>query len=100
MQTKKEILIKLKELQPNYEKEGIVILGLFGSYARDNQTKFSDIDIVYKLNYEKFSEKYLDGFSKVLRLEAIKDELQTFFNKRIDFVSNSNKTILKDVIYV
>ena len=77
MPNKNEILITLKELQPTYEKEGVVILGLFGSYARDTQTKFSDIDIAYKLDYDRFSKKYLDGFSKVLRLEAIKEELQT-----------------------
>ncbi len=100
MQSKNEILLKLKELQPTYEKDGVVILGLFGSYAKDTQTKFSDIDIAYKLDYDKFSQKYIGGFAKILRLDAIKNELQTVFQKRIDFVSNSNKSIMKDVIYV
>lgn len=50
-----EILSKLKELKPTYEKEGLILLGLFGSYAQDTQTKFSDIDLAYKLDYDKFS---------------------------------------------
>ena len=37
--TKNEILQKLKELKPKYEEEGFLILGLFGSYARDEATE-------------------------------------------------------------
>ena len=47
---KEEILNKLKELKPIYQKEGLEIVGLFGSYAKDNETEYSDIDIAYKLN--------------------------------------------------
>jgi len=100
MPQKNEILSKLKELKPDYEKDGIILLGLFGSYAKDTQTKFSDIDIAYKLDYEKFSKKYVGGFAKVLKLDDIKAELQTIFKKPIDFIPNSNKAILKDMIYV
>ena len=100
MPQKNEILSKLKELKPTYEEDGIILLGLFGSYAKDTQTKFSDIDIAYKLDYDKFSKKYVGGFSKVLRLDDIKAELQSIFKKPIDFIPNSNKAILKDIIYV
>lgn len=47
MLQKSEILSKLKELKPTYEEEGLILLGLFGSYAKDSQNNFSDIDIVY-----------------------------------------------------
>jgi uncharacterized protein len=97
---KEEILNKLKELKPIYQKEGLEIVGLFGSYAKDNETEYSDIDIAYKLNYEEFSKKYVGGFSKLLRIDSIKDELKTIFKKEIDFVPDSNKKILKDIIYV
>ena len=100
MPQKNEILSKLKELKPTYEKDGIILLGLFGSYAKDTQTNFSDIDIAYKLDYEKFSKKYVGGFAKVLKLDEIKAELQKIFRKPIDFIPNSNKAILKDIIYV
>jgi predicted nucleotidyltransferase len=97
---KTDILNQLQKLKPIYEKEGLILLGLFGSYAKNTQTKFSDIDIAYKLDYDKFSKKYIGGFSKLLRIDDIKKELQNKFNKPIDFVPDSNKAILKDLIYV
>ena len=100
MPNKSEILSKLKELKPTYEQEGLILLGLFGSYAKDTQTKFSDIDVAYELDYDKFSLKYTGGFSKLLRIDDIKKELQSIFHTPIDLVPNSNKEILKDIIYV
>ncbi len=97
---KSEILATLKALKPTYEKEGIILIGLFGSYARDTQTKFSDIDIAYKLDYDKFSTQYKDGFSKLLRIEDIKKELQVLFKSPIDLVPDTNRSILKDLINV
>jgi len=97
---KNEILSTLKKLQPKYKKEGLILLGLFGSYAKNRQTKFSDIDIAYRLDYDKFSQNYKDGFSKLLRLDAIKEELQTVFKTPIDLVPDTNKSIVKDMINV
>ena len=100
MNNKNEILSQLKKLKPIYEKEGLTLLGLFGSYAKNTQTKFSDIDIVYKLDYDKFSQKYIGGFAKLLRIDNIKKELQNILKKQIDLVPDTNKTIMKDLIYV
>jgi len=97
---KNEILSKLRELKPTYEKEGLILLGLFGSYAKDTQTKYSDIDIVYKMDYDKFSLKYKSGFAKLLRIDDVKKELQSIFNTPIDLVPDTNKSILKDLINV
>ena len=41
MLNKNDIVSKLKELKPKYEQEGLILLGLFGSYAKDNQNDFS-----------------------------------------------------------
>ncbi len=100
MPQKSEILSKLKELKPVYEKEGLILLGLFGSYAKNTQTKFSDIDVAYSLDYDKFSLKYKGGFAKLLRIDDIKKELQSIFKTPIDLVPDSNKFILKDLINV
>ena len=81
---KEEILNKLKEIKPLYEKEGLEILGLFGSYAKDTQNEFSDIDIAYRLDYNKFSQKYVDGFSKLLRIEEMKERKQNSTNQNKD----------------
>ena len=97
---KEDILNKLKELKPIYQNEGLEILGVFGSYAKETNTKYSDIDIAYKLDYDKFSKKYIGGFSKILRINEIKDELKAIFKTEVDFVSDSNKKIMKDLIYV
>jgi len=100
MPNQNEILLTLKKLKPTYEKEGLTLLGLFGSYARNTQTKFSDIDIAYKLDYDKFSLNYRGGFAKLLRIDTIKEELQTIFKTPIDLVPDANKSILKDLINV
>ena len=97
---KNSILTTLKELKPTYEQEGLILLGLFGSYARDTQTKFSDIDVAYKLDYDKFSLKYKGGFAKLLRINEVKKELQAIFHTPIDLVPDTNKSILKELINV
>ena len=97
---KEEILNKLKEIKPIYEKEGLEILGIFGSYAKDTQTEYSDIDIAYKLDYKKFSEKYFGGFSKLVRIDSIKDELKMLLKKDIDLVPDNNKRVIEGIIYV
>jgi len=100
MSDKNDILLKLKEIKPAYAQEGLILLGLFGSYAKGTETKFSDIDIAYKLDYDKFSLKYKDGFSKLLRIDDIKQELKSIFHTKIDLVPSNNKNLLKDIIYV
>ncbi|MDQ7047597.1 MAG: nucleotidyltransferase domain-containing protein [Sulfurovum sp.] len=34
--------------------EGFEVIGIFGSYARGNADKYSDIDIAYKLDFDTF----------------------------------------------
>ena len=97
---KSEILEKLKNIKPKYENEGIKLQGLFGSYAKDKADEFSDIDILYSLDYEKFSKKYKDGFSKLLRLEDIKSELEKLFGKKVDLVPSQNKELQEDLVNV
>lgn len=63
---KEDILNKLKELKPIYQNEGLEILGVFGSYAKDTNTEYSDIDIAYKLDYGKFSKLKVDNEFKIL----------------------------------
>ena len=100
MQDRNSILSILKELKPTYEQEGLILLGLFGSYAKNTQTKFSDIDIAYKLDYDKFSKKYHGGFAKLLRIEDVKKELQAIFHKPVDLVPDTNKMVIKDLLDV
>ena len=70
--TKTEIVSVLQELKPRYTKEGFVILGLFGSYAKDEATSSSDVDILYDLDEGLYLQKY-KGFKAASRLADIKD---------------------------
>jgi len=103
--TKSEILLKLADLKTTYKKEGIIIVGLFGSYAKDEAKEDSDIDILYDINSDVFCQKY-PGFKAFSRLQDIKEELQNIFNTKIDLatIDNDSKTFsnyaLKDEIYV
>jgi len=101
---KEEILQKLKELKPKYEAEGFEILGLFGSYARDEATEGSDIDILIDTKKE-FLDKY-QGFRAFAKFDDIKEELKSEFHKEIDFadrqglLQRGNEYIINKTIYV
>ena len=47
--TRDELLIKLRELKPWLEEQGIVNVRLFGSYARDEAGPDSDVDLLVDL---------------------------------------------------
>ena len=100
MLSKSNILQLLQQCKPKYENEGLKLVGLFGSYATDNQNNFSDVDIAYTIDYDKFSQKYKDGFSKLIRIEDVKNELQDTFKTKVDLVPTNNKQLFKDIIYV
>ena len=89
-----ETLRRFKE--SNSEKYGITKLGLFGSYARGEQTPNSDIDICVALDPPS-----------LFKLGGIYSELHELLNKEIDIVSLTGtnkedfiKELNKDVIYV
>ena len=80
----------------NAEKYGIESLGLFGSYARGEQTPESDIDVIIKLTKPSLY-KYAE----------IKEDLERLFKKEVDIVSLSSRMsdefkmqLEKDAVYV
>jgi len=98
------LLEKIKKLKEVLKKEGFIIDGVFGSYARGDNTQKSDIDILYHLQ-EPFFTKY-PGFRGFKKLEEIKEFLKKELNKDIDLAPSKNlsktakKYILKDLVYV
>ncbi len=92
---------KLKQIKEKLQGEGFIILGVFGSYARGDQSETSDIDFLYELE-KKFIDKY-GGFGSVARLEAIKKELKKVLGREIGLTAKNslNETgkryILKDL---
>jgi len=82
--------------ESNKDKYGITKLGLFGSYARGEQTPTSDIDICISIDPPS-----------LFKLGGIYSDLHELFNKEIDIVSLSGtlrpdflNELNKDVIYV
>jgi len=94
---KNEILNYLKEHKTEfYNKYQVSKIALFGSFARGENKKGSDIDIAIET---KLSDYFL--------LYDLKEELETIFNTKVDLVRIREKMnlalknrILKDGIYV
>jgi hypothetical protein len=91
-----EILNKLSE-EKNYMIKNFEIdkIGLFGSYARDEATNDSDIDI-----YVEFKNKTFDNIA------GLWNYLEELYHKKIDLIhfhKRANKVIInniqKEVIY-
>ncbi len=93
--TRSDILLFLKEKKPFLKKNyHIDDIGLFGSYARDEATEESDIDIVISTSVKSFTNRY-----------NLKKYLENAFNKPVDigyydsFRTFIRKEIDKEIIY-
>ncbi len=93
--TKSEIVKELAEIKRRYQDK-IIKIGLFGSYARGENTLDSDIDIVIE---QREPDLFLLG--------RIKIELEEKLNTPVDVIRLRNnlnpflkKRIEKEVIYV
>ena len=100
------ILGKLSILKAELKKEGINIIGIFGSYARGDYREDSDVDILYKLqNPQKFAKEH-NGWGAFTKLVEIKEYISKRLDKKVDFVSKDSlnevgkKFILRDLEYV
>ncbi len=103
---KEAIIDKLSEIKPILQKDGIKIIGIFGSYARDDYTQESDIDILYELDDpEKFAKEY-NGWGAFTKLAQTKEYISKKLGRKVDFVSKDSlnrvgkRFILKDLHYV
>ena len=99
-----KILSAVQSLKQELQKEGFVIDGIFGSYARNEESQSSDLDILYHLD-ESFYNKYR-GFIGFKRLDEIKAFISEKTDRKIDLAPKNNlsktaqKYILSEVIYV
>lgn len=95
--TREEILSFLRENREHLEeKYGVLKIGLFGSYARNEAAEDSDVDIAVELKRENISERYF----------ALLHFLEDTLRKKIDLGIASNirpeikKHFDRDIIYV
>lgn len=96
MLSREEVLEKLRKQKPILEKKySLKMLGLFGSYARNEQKNTSDIDLIVDFNKPI-------GIDFVIMAEEIEEN----FNLKVDLVSKNAikdryyKEFEKEIIYV
>jgi predicted nucleotidyltransferase len=91
MSRKINITEHLKSLKPVLEKKfGVTYMAVFGSYARGEGKKESDVDILveFKQGYETF-RNYM----------SLKEFLEKTLNKKVDLVVKSAlKPVLKEIV--
>ena len=93
--TKTKIINYLKEHFQDFKKQyAVEQIGLFGSYARDEATKESDVDIFIKMKPSLFD------------MIAIKEQIEEDLHVKVDIIREHKnikplflETIRKDLIY-
>lgn len=76
MKTKEEILATLCQFKPYAaQRYGIAEIGVFGSFARDEQTELSDVDICY-----------MGKALSLLTLDMLQTELEKEIGCKVDIV--------------
>jgi predicted nucleotidyltransferase len=92
----------LKQAKEVLSKDGFLILGVVGSFARGEE--YHDIDIIYETTKE-FEEKYL-GWNYFIKIDEIKNYLQDILGVKVDLINNSamnniaKEYMLKDFVNV
>ena len=92
-----EDLFKKERIKDLLKRNNVIMLGLFGSYARSEESEESDIDLIIK-----FSKN-----NGLLSLIKLKRELSEILGKKVDLLTENSispyirKNIMKDlkVIY-
>ncbi|MBI1315336.1 DNA polymerase subunit beta [bacterium] len=98
MTTKEFIIQTLRSRKANFSRFGIRSIGLFGSYARNEPTSGSDIDIL--VDFDPSFENFENLMSVCAYLEQI------FINEKVEIVTKNGLSpyigprILNEVVYV
>ena len=81
-----------------FQKFGLVKLGIFGSFGRDEAREDSDIDIIIELD---------NNINDIYRKkQAFKYELESYFQRKVDIAREkylkplAKESIMSDAIYV
>ena len=98
MTTKENIIATLKSYKPELSKFGVLNIGLFGSYLRNEQSDKSDIDLLIdfepgKENFDNYMAVY-DIFESIFKDEKVEVVTKNGLSKHI------GPKILNDVMYV
>jgi uncharacterized protein len=98
MTTKEYIISTISSHKSDLDRFGVSMVGLFGSYAREEQTEKSDIDLIIEFIPE---QENFDNYMAVCDYLAI-----LFKNERVEIVTKNGLSpyigpkILKEALYV
>jgi len=101
--TRETILRYLKEIKPELEAYGIEKIALFGSFAKNQENAYSDIDIAIKKKSDFLKDhSAYDYFDIVVK---IKTKLRLALHRNsdvfdLDSDSDFKDSIKKEIIYV
>lgn len=94
--TKQEVLNYLSSHKEKFKSDfGVIKIGLFGSFARDQATKNSDVDLVIEMFPKSLAKRM-----------AFKKQVEEDLNRSLDVGYMSTlrsfiaKEVVKDIIYV
>ena len=77
--TKNRVLKQLAAAAPDIrERFGVKRIGIFGSFARGDQTVKSDVDVVVEL---------ADGYSTLRNFVGLADFLEELFRRKVDLLT-------------
>jgi predicted nucleotidyltransferase len=82
--TSKEIIDILREHQDTLRKYKVKRIGLFGSYAKGDQKKKSDIDFLVEFDMTAFDENFRGLFDNFMDLSSY---LENLFGKKVDILT-------------
>ncbi|MDE3144916.1 MAG: nucleotidyltransferase family protein [Bacteroidota bacterium] len=98
MTNKENIISAIKLYKPEFSKLGVLNIGLFGSYLRNEQSEKSDIDLLIEFNPEKENfDNYMaayDLFENIFKNIKVEVVTKNGLDKHI------GPKILKEVLYV
>ena len=101
---KQELIEQIQQLKKKFEPDGFIIVGVFGSYVRGDNTLSSDLDLLVELTAQ-FKSKFR-GFKAISKLDEIEKDISDFLQVKVDVVQKSTlspiarKYILDEVAYV
>src|SRR5690348_14092121 len=77
---RREVLEILRAHADDIRRKGVIALYLYGSYARDQGTESSDVDLYAEVDYSRF------GFVPFMDL---REDLARWLGRRVDFTTHN-----------
>ena len=101
---RQDILDKLGVLKRKYDAQGFVVLGVFGSFARGEDTDNSDVDVLYECSDALFAR--FKGWDFFGYYDDVKADFESVLGRKVDLVDRkalgytAEKYILPELVHV